>query len=198
MPSPRKGSPVTGVVALGTGAVFGASGDWTMNAASVSMLIVAMPAVTAELGSVTNADPFQVPTMLDASMFGEVMSMVIALRNVPGYGTVNGDPDPHARYDFPAPRGRDRAEVRHRDDDLHVRGKGPRGNVDGDFGAVHGNRPDGPPGRRDGLRGDYRAEPARRQWSRHWRRYGLTARRGRGCDAGRSPRDCRAEHHHCE
>lgn len=87
MPSPRKGSPVTGAVALGTGAGFAATGDWTMNAASLSMLIVAMPAVTAELGSVTNADPFQVPTMLDASIFGELTSTVIALRNVPGYGT---------------------------------------------------------------------------------------------------------------
>lgn len=82
-PSPRKGSPVTGAVAPGTGAGFGAVGDWTMNAASLSMVIDAMPAVSVELVSVTNADPVHAPTTLDAVIFGEVTSTVIGLRNVP-------------------------------------------------------------------------------------------------------------------
>jgi hypothetical protein len=85
MPSPRKGSPVTGAVALGTGP-FGVIGDWTMNAASLSMVIDAMPALSMELVSGTNADPVHAPTSLDAVIFGEVTSTVIGLRNVPGYG----------------------------------------------------------------------------------------------------------------
>ncbi len=84
MPSPRKGSPVTGVVALGTGAGLRAIGVWTMNAGSLSMLMDALPAVTMELASVTNADPFHIPTSLDALIFGEPMSTVIGLRNIPG------------------------------------------------------------------------------------------------------------------
>lgn len=83
MPSPRKGSPVTGDVAAGTSSDSGAVGDWTMNAASLSMVIDAMPAVSVELVSGTNADPVQAPTSLDAVILGEVTSTVIGLRNVP-------------------------------------------------------------------------------------------------------------------
>ena len=78
MPSPRKGSPVTGAVAAGTSV-----GDRTMNAASLSMVIDAMPALSMELVSGTNADPVHAPTRLDEVIFGEVTSTVIGLLNVP-------------------------------------------------------------------------------------------------------------------
>ena len=64
MPSPRKGSPVTGVVAPGTGAGLERDRRWTTKAGSVSKLTVAMPALVVELGSVTNDVPFHVTTCL--------------------------------------------------------------------------------------------------------------------------------------
>ncbi len=158
-----------------------------------------MPAVSVELASFTNADPFHTPTMLHAVILGEVMSMVIGSRNVPGYLTpLMLTPTPTPATTVKPGVVRDVTEVRRRKADLHIRGEGPRGNVHGDAGTGDANRPDGPPGRGDGLAGDYLAEPAGRQWIRHWRRYGLAARRGRGCDAGRSQCDRRAEHDHYE
>jgi hypothetical protein len=82
MPSPRKGSPVTGDVAPDTG-VTDVVGDRTMNAASLSMVIDAMPAESMELVSGTNADPVHAPTSLDAVIFGELTSTVIGMANVP-------------------------------------------------------------------------------------------------------------------
>jgi hypothetical protein len=84
MPSPRKGSPVTGDVAPGTRPAVGVSGDSTAKAGSESKLTDALPAVVVELGSVTNDAPFHTTTSLDAMIFGEVMVTVTGLRNVPG------------------------------------------------------------------------------------------------------------------
>jgi hypothetical protein len=81
MPSPRKGSPVTGDVAAGT-----TVGDSTAKAGSVSKLTDALPAMADEDGSVTNADPFHTTTALIGMILGEEKVTVIGLRNVPGYG----------------------------------------------------------------------------------------------------------------
>jgi hypothetical protein len=81
MPSPRKGSPVTGDVAAGT--MFG---DSTVKAGSVSKLTAEAPATLVEFGSVTNDDPFHTMTALVGMIFGEAKVTMTGLRNVPGYG----------------------------------------------------------------------------------------------------------------
>ena len=62
MPSPRKGSPVTGDVAPGTGPILEVVGDSTAKAGSESKLTDALPAMVVELGSFTNDDPFHTTT----------------------------------------------------------------------------------------------------------------------------------------
>jgi hypothetical protein len=86
MPSPRRGFPVTGVVAPGTGVVFGLTGDSTAKSGSVSKLTEATPGVVAESGSVTKEVPFQTSTSLDPVISGDRKVAVMGLRNVPGYG----------------------------------------------------------------------------------------------------------------
>jgi hypothetical protein len=84
MPSPRKGSPVTGDVAPFTGAVAEVVGVSTAKAGSESKLTDALPAMVVELGSVTNDDPFHTTTSLDAVILGEVMVTATGLVNIPG------------------------------------------------------------------------------------------------------------------
>jgi len=86
MPSPRRGLPVTGVVAPGTGVTFALTGDSTAKSGSVSKLTEATPGVAVESGSVTKDFPFHTTTSLDAVIRDERKVAVIGLRNVPGYG----------------------------------------------------------------------------------------------------------------
>jgi hypothetical protein len=81
MPSPRKGSPVTGDVAADT-----TFGDSTVKAGSVSKLTADAPATLDEFGSGTNDDPFHTMTRLVRMICGEAKVTMTGLRNVPGYG----------------------------------------------------------------------------------------------------------------
>jgi hypothetical protein len=86
MPSPRRGLPVTGVVAPGTGVTFALTGDSTAKSGSVSKLTEATPGVVVESGSVTKDVPFHTTASVDAVIRDERTVAVIGLRNVPGYG----------------------------------------------------------------------------------------------------------------
>jgi|HubBroStandDraft_3_1064219.scaffolds.fasta_scaffold01260_5 hypothetical protein len=86
MPSPRNGSPVTGLVAPGTVVTAVLAGDSTAKSGSESKLTVAMPAVVVEAGSMTKDVPFHTTTSLDGMILDERKVAVTAFRNVPGYG----------------------------------------------------------------------------------------------------------------
>lgn len=84
MPSPRKGLPVTGTVALGTFFAVGLTGVSTAKSGSVSKLTVAVPVVSVDAGSTTKDDPFHTVTALDAVTAASANVADTGLRNVPG------------------------------------------------------------------------------------------------------------------
>ena len=86
MPSPRNGSPVTGMVAPGTVVTVVLTGDSTAKSGSVSKLTVAVPAEVVEAGSMTKDVPFHTTTSLDGMILDERKVAVTGCRNVPGYG----------------------------------------------------------------------------------------------------------------